>query len=130
MAVRYAHADAASSLRWAADLGLPADPGAETAAAPEPETAELRLLDRLSWFPERLGAAARQRRPAVLTGYLEALAADWLDCRERCPALPFGGAAAPADPALIAWRLRLADATRAVLAAGLRLLSVDAPGRI
>lgn len=147
MAVRYALADAASAGRWAADLELTPrpSPGVGSWPAPEPasgpalerasgpeleaELAELVVLDRLSWYPERMGAAARHRRPAILTGYLEALAGDWLDCRECCPALPFGGAAAPGDPAVRAWRLLLAAATRTVLADGLRLLSVAAPER-
>jgi arginyl-tRNA synthetase len=130
--VSYAHADAASSLRWAADLGLIDGPQDEPASKPAPaaQLPELRLLDVLSWLPERVAAAARRRRPAELPAYLEALAAAWLDCRERCPALPFLGAAAPADPAETAARLLLADATRTALAAGLGLLAVTAPARL
>lgn len=126
--VRYAHADSASAPRWAAELGLAADSGEGWAPVPEP--AEAQLLDRLSWYPERLRAAARRRRPAELAAYLEALAGDWLSCRESCPALAFGGETAPADPGLIGWRLRLAAAARAVLGSGLRLLSVSAPERM
>jgi arginyl-tRNA synthetase len=138
-AVRYAQADAASVLRWAGELGLampgqvaPApgqdgDPPALTVAAPE-----LRLLDAMSWLPERVAAAARRRRPAELTAYLESVAELWLACRERCPALPFCGVGAPVPPtsqhALA--RLMLADATRATLAAGLGVLCVSAPARI
>jgi len=132
VAVRFAHADAASSLRWAAQLGLaagqPGGPSAEHAATTEP--AELRLLDLLSWLPERVAAAARRRRPAEMPAYLEILAEAWLNCRESCPALPFCGNKAPADPAAVTARLLLADATRAALAAGLGLLGVAAPARI
>jgi arginyl-tRNA synthetase len=132
VAVRYAHADAASCLRWAAELGLPADhsggPPPGPVATPEPP--ELKLLDLLSWLPERVAAAARRHRPAELAAYLEHLAGSWLDCRESCPALPFCGAAALADPATVAARLQLADAARAALAAGLGLLAVAAPARI
>jgi hypothetical protein len=55
----------------------------------------------------------------------------WLDCRERCPALPFQGGAAP-DPATgrFAARLGLADAARAALSCGLGLLGIDAPERM
>jgi arginyl-tRNA synthetase len=127
VAVRYAHADAASTLHWAADLRLAAS-GPSTAAQPAPP--ELGLLDLLSWLPERVAAAARRRRPAELPAYLECVADAWLDCRTRCPALPFYGACAARDPLAIAARLRLADATRTVLAAGLGLLGVAAPDRI
>jgi arginyl-tRNA synthetase len=130
--VRYSHADAASSLRWAADLGLTDGPrdGPATETAPTMQPPELRLLDVLSWLPERVAAAARRRRPADLPVYLEMLAAAWLDCRERCPALPFCGTAAPGHRAGPAARLLLADATRATLATGLDLLAVAAPARI
>jgi arginyl-tRNA synthetase len=132
VAVRYAHADAASCMRWAADLGWPADHSGGPPPGPvtTPEPPELRLLDLLSWLPERVAAAARRRRPAELTAYLESLAGCWLDCRESCPALPFCGAGAPADPAAVAVRLQFADAARAALAAGLGLLAVAAPARI
>jgi arginyl-tRNA synthetase len=128
-AVRCAHADAASVRRWAADLGL----HATTAARPpgEPQAPELALLDALTWLPERIAAGARRRRPAELTAHLERIAEAWTTCRERCPALPFGGRAAPADPAgaLARWRFTLSDATRAALASGLDLLGVGAPER-
>lgn len=130
VAVRYAHSDAASALRWASDLGLAAGQSGGPVPVPAARPAELRLLDELSWLPERVAAAVRRGRPAELPGYLEHLAGAWLDCRENCPALPFCGAAAPSDPAGIAARLQLADAVRTALAAGLGLLGVAAPARI
>jgi arginyl-tRNA synthetase len=75
-------------------------------------------------------AGAARRRPHQLAIYLERLAAAWTDGREACPALPFGGRAAPADSAGIAARLLLADAVRAALAAGLELIGVTAPQRM
>jgi len=136
VAVRYAHADATSTLRWAAALGLSgAEPGGQADQAgqpPEPESAELALLDAMSWLPERVAAAARRGRPAELAGYLDEVAGAWLDCREACPALPFGGRAAPAGPdgAQTAGRLGLAAAAAVTLAAGLALLGVHAPARM
>jgi arginyl-tRNA synthetase len=134
VAVRYAHADAASTLRWAADLGLARgprpDPGASSPAELRPP--ELTLLDAMSWLQERVAAAARRRRPAELAAYLEYLAAAWLDCRESCPALPFQGRAAPdgaAAPRVCA-RLGLAEAARVTLACGLSLLGVRPPDRM
>jgi arginyl-tRNA synthetase len=129
VAVTYAHADAVSTLRWAADLDLTADARSESGPDPATRSAELALLDLLSWLPERVAAAARRRRPAELAAYLECLAGSWLDCRERCPALPFHGAAAARDPAIVAARLRLARATGTALRVGLRLLGVTAPDR-
>jgi arginyl-tRNA synthetase len=147
VAVRYAHADAASTLRWAADLRLAqyrgagmepatAGPGrsqpAQASAAHELLPPELALLDVISWLPERVAAAARRRRPAELAAYLEHLAVTWLDCNLACPALPFRGAAAPGDPAgtQAVARLGLADAARVALACGLGLLGVSAPDRL
>jgi arginyl-tRNA synthetase len=123
-AVSFAAADAASVLRWAADLGLrrsePDGRLPELLARP----AELDLLMQLSWLAERVAGAARRSRPADLPRYLEELAATWLTCRESCPALPFGGQAAPSDQAGISARLWLADATRTALAAGLDLIGI------
>ena len=70
VAVRYAHADAASTLRWSADLDLsPGRPPDASLAAPDQLLApELALLDAMSWLPERVAAAARRRRPAELAG--------------------------------------------------------------
>ncbi len=126
--VRYAHAGAASTLRWAASLGL-ADPSHRADRAAELQPAELELVDAMSWLAERVAAACRRRRPAELTRYLEDLANAWLTCAERHPALPFGGRRAPAEPAgaTAMARLRLAAAVRQTLATGLGLLTVAAP---
>ena len=122
--VSFAHEDAASVLRWAGDLGVSrAEPDGRLADLLG-AAAELALLAQLSWLAERVAGAARRGRPAELPRYLEELAAAWLDCRESCPALPFGGRAAPRDHAGIGARLWLADATRTVLAAGLSLVGV------
>lgn len=149
--VSYAHADAASTLRWAAELGLAADAtaGQGSAAGPGPLPpdralgensppgpgllpSELALIDAMSWLPERVAAAARHARPAEVAACLEHVARAWLDCNERCPALPFRGAAAPADQdrSLVMARLELAAAARVILAAGLGLLGMSAPARM
>jgi arginyl-tRNA synthetase len=129
-AVSFAHADAASVLRWAGDLGAARSAPDERLAAALAEPAELALLAQLSWLGERVAGAARRAAPADLPRYLEELAATWLTCRESCPALPFGGRAAPRDPAGISARLWLAAATAAALAAGLRLIGISAAGRL
>jgi len=117
-AVRYAHARAASGVRWAAALGatgeaalprLPADP------------AGLALLDVLSWLPERVATAARRERPDAFARYLEDLASATI---AAAPHLR------PGDNERLAVARVLADAARTGLAAGLGLLGVSAPGRL
>ncbi len=129
-AVSYAHAHAASVLRWAADLGI--DRGRADAFRPDllGHRSERELLGAISWLPERAAAAARRRRPDAFSRYLEGLAGAWLDCRESCPALPFGGRSAPRDEAEAAARLWLAAAAQTSLATGMRLLGVAAPERL
>ncbi len=128
--VQQAHAAAASTLRWAADLGLePAESG-DSLGSQLSSPAERALLGKLSFLPVRVAAAARRRRPDELCRYLEQISETWLICRLDAPALPFGGAAAPRDPARAGARLLLAQAVAAVIAAGLRLTGVAAPGRL
>ena len=118
-AVRYAHARAASGVRWAAI------PNAVEAAPPRPpaEPEELALLDALSWLPERVAIAARRGRPDEFARYLEELAS------VAIAALTFpshrGGARAPGSD-----KPALARAAQAGLAAGLGLLGVGAPERM
>ncbi len=160
-AVQLAHAEAASALRWAAELTLgplrsdlaaagprerpSTGPGAAPAAGlgEAPEAApgeqlaaalgtqpEQELLAALSWLPERVASAARRNRPDEVPRYLEEVAVAWTACRLAAPALPFGGTAAARDPVVASARLLLADAARAVLAAGLALTGISARGRI
>jgi arginyl-tRNA synthetase len=133
--VLHAHADAASTLRWAADLGfggiLPPAPAARQAGN-WLQPAELAFIEAMSWLPERTAAAVRRQRPADVVAQLVTLAEAWLDCAENCPALPFRGRRAPADPSgpQAAARLELAAAARVTLSSGLALLGVTAPPRI
>ena len=69
--MRYAHARAASGLRWVAALGDAAE-AAQPCLPAEP--ADWALLDALSWLPERVAAAARRGRPDEFARYLEDLA--------------------------------------------------------
>jgi arginyl-tRNA synthetase len=128
--VQQAHAEAASTLRWAADLQLEGlDPGerlADLLATP----AEQELLGLLSWLPIRVASAARRQRPDELPRYLEQVAGAWLVCRQAAPALPFGGVAAPAEPELASARLVLVDAVRAAVGAGLALTGITAIERL
>jgi len=130
--VRYAHADAACTLRWAADLGLAPVDERGRSTGDELLPPELALIDAMSWLPERVAAAARRSRPAELTACLEDISGAWLDCSEHCSALPFRGSGAPSNPQgpQAAARLGLASAARVAIAAGLALLGLAAPARM
>jgi arginyl-tRNA synthetase len=116
-AVRYAHARAASGVRWAV-----ASSAADTIGSREAQGTAA-LLDALSWLPERVAAAARRGRPDEFARYLEDLASVTVDVLSS--ASHPGSAAAPGSD-----RLTLAMAARAGLAAGLGLLEVTAPERL
>lgn len=150
-AVRYAHARAASGMRWAA-----VSPAADTIGVAEASV----LLDALSWLPERVATAARRGRPDEFARYLEDLASVTVDvltsdrearsgkmyaaqgagsnpsgADEASPS--FGeaeggapGRESPSWPAGRVQRLSLAKAARTGLAAGLSLLEVGAPERL
>jgi arginyl-tRNA synthetase len=128
--VQQAHADAASTLRWAAELQLDSPAPGERLAELLATPAEQEVLGLLAWLPVRVAAAARRHRPDEVPRYLEQVAVAWLACKQAAPALPFGGATAPAEPELASARLVLADAVRAGLAAGLVLTGVTATERL
>jgi arginyl-tRNA synthetase len=128
--VRYAHAYAASVLRWAADLGIERGSAEEFRPGHLRQPPELEVLGIISFMPERGAGAARLRRPDAFARYLEGLAAAWLSCREECPALPFGGRSAPREGPAVAARLWLAAAAQTALETGLGLLGVAAPARL
>jgi arginyl-tRNA synthetase len=134
-AVRYAHARAASGVRWAA--AVPSQVEA-VPWRPPADQEELALLDALSWLPERVAIAARRGRPDEFARYLEELASATIAALGP-PAGPAAGgygargygashpgsARAPGTD-----RLALATAARTGLAAGLGLLGVSAPDRL
>jgi arginyl-tRNA synthetase len=122
-AVRYAYSCAASTLRWAADLGLSPGPAAEFRPGSLAHPRERALLDALSWLPEQVARAARRGRPHEFTAFLEELAETYQVCRVACPAWP------EREPVIRA-RLWLTGAAAAALAAGLDLLGVGAPARL
>ena len=140
-AVRYAHAHAASALRQAADVGLPEPDAGRFQPCLLAHPSERSLLDAMSWLPERVAGAARRRQPHVVAGYLEELAGRYFDWQDACPVMR-PGSVPPAlpDPVhaggplagreLIQARLQLAGAAQTVLATGLRLLGIAAPGRM
>jgi arginyl-tRNA synthetase len=122
-AVQYAYSCAATTLRWAADLGLSRGPAEQFRPGSLAHPRERALLDALSWLPEQVARAARRGRPHEFTTYCEELAETYQVCRVTCPAWP------ERQPVVRA-RLWLTGAVAASLAAGLGLLGVSAPGRL
>lgn len=121
--VQYAHARICSLITRLSGEGIPM-PGAGDVDATVLTTAEEKaLLKALSLLPEEIRLAARDYDPSRINRYLLELAGHfhrfYNACRIREEA-----------PALRDARLKLADTTRAVLAAGLKLLGVDAPEKM
>jgi arginyl-tRNA synthetase len=124
--VQYAHARTSNVRRNAARVGIGLD---EFDASRLDNPADTALLGALGEFPRIVSSAADLRAPHRVAHYLESLAATyhrWYDTDE-CRVLPKGD-----DPITLANRSRswLNEATRTVLANGLRLLGVSAPERL
>jgi len=143
-AVRYAHARAASGVRWAvasssADtIGVAEVPelparrdtggyGEDGGSLPRGTAA---LLDALSWLPERVATAARRGRPDEFARYLEDLASVTIDVLSSASHPGTGGTGRGKEAAPGSDKLTLAMAARTGLAAGLGLLEVSAPERL
>jgi arginyl-tRNA synthetase len=122
--VQYAHARVASLLRNAAELGLDkGDLHPELLA----HDREGDLLGALGEFPAVVASAAELREPHRVARYLEELAGTYHRFYDTCRVLPRGDEE-PTDTHRA--RLWLVEATRVVLANGLRLLGVSAPERM
>ena len=87
-AVQYAHSCAASTLRWAAALGLSRGEAAAVSLGSLAHPRERALLAALSWLPEQVARAARREQPRAFAVFLEELAETYQVCRVTCPAWP------------------------------------------
>jgi arginyl-tRNA synthetase len=125
--VQYAHARLASLQRNAADLGIDRGQLGEFDPALLSHDRENELLGALAEFPRVVATAAELREPHRVARYLEALAGTYHRFYDACRVLPMGDEEA-SD--LTRARLTLCEATRVVLANGLRLLGVSAPERM
>ena len=121
--VQYAHARICSMVRKMAEEGVAVPAAAEVdptlLSAPE----EKALLKALSELPEEIRLAARDYDPSRINRYLVELAGSFHRFYNTCRCMVD-------DPALRDARLKLADTTRAVIAAGLELLGVTAPEKM
>jgi arginyl-tRNA synthetase len=122
--VQYAHARVASQLRNAAELGV--DKG-ELHPELLVHDREGDLLGALGEFPRVFATAAELREPHRVARYLEELAGTYHRFYDVCRVLPRGDEEVTD---LHRARLWLVEATRIVLANGLRLLGVSAPERM
>ncbi|NYI06409.1 arginine--tRNA ligase [Allostreptomyces psammosilenae] len=134
--VQYAHARMSSLRANAVDLGVavPVSGTAEAAAAADGFRPELLateresdLLGKLGEFPSVVAAAGELREPHRIARYLEELAGTYHRFYDSCRILPRGDE--EADDLTVA-RLWLQEASRTVLANGLKLLGVSAPERM
>jgi arginyl-tRNA synthetase len=123
--VQYAHARIASLLRNAEQAGITCGDRYDPALLTHDR--ENDLLKALAEFPDVVATAAGLRHPHRVARYLEDLAGTYHRFYDACRILPRDGD--PFDETGRA-RLWLAEAARIVLANGLGLLGVTAPGRL
>ena len=124
--MQYAHARTCNVRRNAESVGI-----GLTDFEPELLTnpADAALLTALGEYPRIVDTAAKLRAPHRVAHYLEELAGTyhrWYDTDE-CRIVPKGDAEITAANRTRAW---VNEATRVVLANGLRLLGVSAPERM
>jgi arginyl-tRNA synthetase len=122
--VQYAHARLAALARNAAELGLIPDTGHLDLLTHDREGT---LIRNIGEYPRVLKTAAALREPHRVSRYLEDLAGDYHRFYDTCRVLPQGDE--PPNE-LHAARLALCQATRQVIANGLKILGVTAPERM
>ncbi|WP_328343422.1 arginine--tRNA ligase [Micromonospora sp. NBC_00421] len=125
--VQYVAARTASVGRNAAEVGLGRGDGAGFHPELLDHDKENELLKALAEFPAVVAAAAELREPHRVARYLEDLAGAYHRFYDNCRILPRGDEEVTD---LHRARLWLNDATRTVIANGLRLLGVAAPERM
>ncbi|MGY0003639.1 arginine--tRNA ligase [Micromonospora sp. I033] len=125
--VQYVAARTASVGRNAAEVGLTRGEADAFHAELLSHEKENELLKALAEFPAVVSSAAELRGPHLVARYLERLAGAYHRFYDNCRILPRGDEEVTD---LHRARLWLNDATRVVIANGLRLLGVSAPERM
>ncbi|MGC3861885.1 arginine--tRNA ligase [Micromonospora chersina] len=125
--VQYVAARTASVGRNAAEVGLTRGDATAFHAELLAHEKENELLKALAEFPAVVSSAAELRGPHLVARYLERLAGAYHRFYDNCRILPRGDEEVTD---LHRARLWLNDATRVVIANGLRLLGVSAPERM
>ncbi|MBX2882814.1 MAG: arginine--tRNA ligase, partial [Granulosicoccus sp.] len=118
--VQYAHARICSVFRQISDKGLDTPNDSTPDYTLLVEDREMALLQSLSRFPEVIESAAKALEPHQVAYYLRDLATAFHGYYNAHPFLS-------SEPELRLARLGLIDATRQVIANGLRTLAVSAP---
>ncbi|MEV0645537.1 arginine--tRNA ligase [Phytomonospora sp. NPDC050363] len=123
--VQYAHSRINQILVSAAELGIEFGDTYDAALLVHPREGD--LLKALGEFPAVVTTAAELREPHRVARYLEDLAGAYHRFYDACRVLPRGDEEFTETGRARLW---LMDATRVVLANGLRLLGVSAPERM
>ena len=117
--IQYTHARIRSILRKAADQGLEVKPaGAELSAK------EIRLVQILAAFPQKVGEAAGSLSPALIANWCYELAKEFNQYYHDTRILR------ETDSAVRSWRLSLLEVIAKVLSTGMGLLGIDLPERM
>ncbi|MEX2033793.1 MAG: arginine--tRNA ligase, partial [Xanthobacteraceae bacterium] len=136
--VQYGHARGHSVFRNAADAlpDLPSDPAARPAYLAQAQlhrledSAELALMRKIALYPRIIEAAALAHEPHRVAFYLYELASEFHTQWTRGKDMPHLRFIIQDDPDLTVARLALVQGVVTVLASGLALLGVGAPGEM
>ena len=121
--VQYAHARICSVLKKLESEGVKFEGADAVAASVLADTAEQALIRRLAAFPAEIAAAAEKYDPARSTRYCIDVASAYHRFYNACRIKG-------EDEAVIDARLKLASATRQVLAYGLKVIGCSAPEKM
>ena len=118
--IQYTHARICSILRKAEESGL----GAAVAPDIELSTKEIRIVQMLSSYPQKVSEAAAALSPALIANYCYELAKEFNQYYHDTSILR------EPDRKLLGMRLSLISATARVLRAGMGILGIELPDRM